>query len=238
MKTLKTTFTVLFALVATFSFQSCLNDDDVDVADYVAIATTRIIPADDGVQGSYFFELDNEKTLTPVINNASSYTAVEGQRVILQYDIESTATAGYDYGIELFNITEILTKDIETLTAENEDEIGNDVVTIAKDYSQMAAGYLNLQISYPAGSSKATIHLVENTITPAEDSEYTVLELRLNNPNSGSDSSTQNLSGLVCFKLGDYNPTITGKQGVKIIAKATNAGEIREYTFTYESTEE
>lgn len=238
MKTLRTTFTVLFAFVATFLFQSCFTDDDADVADYIAVATTHVVPADNGVQGTYYFELDNAKTLTPVINNANSFSAVEGQRVILQYDIESSATAGYDYGIELFKITEILTKNIEILTADNEDEIGNDVVTISQDYSNMTSDHLNLQISYPAGSSSASIHLVENTITPAEDSDYTVLELRLNNPNSDSETSTQTLSGLVSFNMGDYNPTITGKLGLKVIAKITNEGELKEYTFTFESTQE
>lgn len=236
MKTFKTTFTVLFALVATVLFQSCLDGEDSDNPDYVAIATTRVVASSNGGLSTYYFELDNSKTLTPVINKVKSYQAVEGQRVILQYDIESTATAGFDYGIELFNVSEILTKDVETLTTENEDEIGYDPITIVSDYSQLAVGYLNLQINFPIGSSTATVHLVENAITPPEDSEYTTLELRLNNP--GSEYSSSNSSGLVSFKLGDYDPNITGKKGIKVIAKTTNEGELKEYLFTYSSTDD
>lgn len=231
MKTLKTTFTVLFALVATFVFQSCLDGEDSDVADYVAIATTHVIPGSTSGLDTFYFQLDNQKTLTPVINKVKNFKAVEGQRVILQYDIESQATAGYDYGIELFNVTELLTKGIEVLTTENEEEIGNDPISISKDYSQLAVGYLNLQISFLSGNTTATVHLVENTITPVEDVDYTVLELRLSNP--GSEYSSSNSSGLVCFKLGDYDPMLTGKKGIKVLVKTTAEGELKEYTFSY-----
>jgi len=236
MKNLKTIFTVMFALVATFVFQSCLNDNDSDVPDYAAIATTHVTSEADAAVTTYYFQLDNEKTLIPISSSVGNFKAVEGQRVIIQYDIEETATAGYDYSIELFNIAEVLTKDIKLLTAENEKEMGHDAITVIKENSKMAGGYLNLSISFVRGSSTATVNLVENTINPAEDSDYTVLELRLNNPNS--DASNYSSHGLVSFKMADYNPTITGKKGIKVIAKGSNVGEVREYTFTYDSTEE
>lgn len=51
---------------------------------------------------------------------------------------------GYDCSVKVLSIKEILTKPIEELTAENEEEFGNDPVDIFEDNMWISGGYLNI----------------------------------------------------------------------------------------------
>lgn len=51
---------------------------------------------------------------------------------------------GYDHGVKVECNYDVLTKQIEDLTADNEAEIGNDPVLVYKDMMWIGGGYLNI----------------------------------------------------------------------------------------------
>ena len=71
----------------------------------------------------------------------------------------------------MLSIKEILTKPIEELTAENEEEFGNDPVDIFEDNMWISGGYLNIIFNQNMPSKvKHLVSLVKNTtITPDQD---------------------------------------------------------------------
>ncbi len=210
------------ALVGVFFLQSC--DDSSSEPTYAALVTA-VVPT----EGATSFKTDDQKTLHVGETLLGALQLEDGDRAIIRFSYLKEEVQGYNYNIKLRGLSEILTKDIVDLTADNEDEIGNDKLLLLKDYCSLVKGYFNAQIQFPSGEEVPKVNLVVNKITPVDDADYTVLELRLNN--NGVTTSTNYGSGVVCFKLGDLDPTITGKKGVKIRVNTINKDEVQEYTF-------
>ena len=55
---------------------------------------------------------------------------MDGQRLAVLFNPLYDNFDNYDLAVKVENVFPILTKQVETLTAENEEEIGNDPVTI------------------------------------------------------------------------------------------------------------
>ena len=90
---------------------------------------------------------------------------------------------GYDHAVKILGIQNVLTKQVETLTPETDEEFGNDPVTIYQGDISISGGYMNIIFlqNLPA-KEKHRISLVR----PQDDAElygedgYVHLELRYN----------------------------------------------------------
>lgn len=72
------------------------------------------------------------------------YDAVDGQRVITVFNPLWDNYAGYDHAVKLLRLQNVLTKEVETLTPETEEEFGNDPVFIYKGDITISGGYMNI----------------------------------------------------------------------------------------------
>ena len=70
---------------------------------------------------------------------------------------------GYDHAVKILSLQDVLTKEVETLTPETEEEFGNDPVLIFKGDISISGGYMNIifmqnlpsgtKTSYQSGTS-------------------------------------------------------------------------------------
>ncbi|KAA6342759.1 hypothetical protein EZS27_009528 [termite gut metagenome] len=214
---------VISAMLFAFSMQSCLSylDDDENneivtcpPGPSLAIATIKVIDDDD-----YYFGLDNGATMYPADKTiVSNYKAKDGQRALVYFDIYSDLTdklkvEGYDYSIRVFDIKDILTKNIIPLTEETADSIGDDKINAVSIH--LTKEYLTIQFQFLSTDNPNKLHmlnLVQNlTIEEDEDNEYLNLEFR---HNAYDDAPMQLGENYVSFKLDDA--LIAGKKGVKV----------------------
>ena len=133
-----------------------------------------------------------------------------------------------------------LTKGVETLTPENEEEYGNDPVFIYKGDITITGGYMNIifmqnlpkdpemkhRISLVQRAGNAEVPLDEE----ADDDGYIHLELRYNDYD---DLSGIREAGLVSFNLKDLNITSETK-GIKLKLNSEVNNEV-EITFDKQS---
>lgn len=80
--------------------------------------------------------------------------AVDGQRVITVFNPIYDNYEGYDHAVKILRLEHALTKVVEPLTAENEEEYGNDPVLIYKGDLTVSGGYMNIVFmqNLPKGS--------------------------------------------------------------------------------------
>ena len=145
---------------------------------------------------------------------------------------------GYDHAVKILSLQDVLTKEVETLTPETEEEFGNDPVLIFEGDISISGGYMNIIFmqNLPSGT-KHRISLVQR----AEDAEvplaeegnddgYIHLELRYNDYD---DLSGVRAPGLVSFNLKELNITSETK-GIKLKLNSEVNDEV-EITFEKQS---
>jgi len=203
--------------------QSC-NDSNMEGYSSVALVTIE----NPGGASDYSFTVDDGTTLYPTVKrgNASTYRPKNKQRAIISFTVLDDKISGYDHAIDLWICAEILTKDVQELTAENQDKFAENRIITNPEYRFISGGYLNVHYAVPiSGSEKHTISLLKNTLVSDQeniesaggkyDPDYTVLELR-NTPEkpvvNGSDRSAY-----ASFRLTDeYSPAVTGQKGIML----------------------
>lgn len=224
MKKLK--FIALAAVLTLIpTLQSCLDDNEYNYPS-LAISTIRTL---DGVEKGYYFALDDNKTLYPGDTTAiNNHPIVEGQRAFVYFYYLDEPKAGYDYNVQVQQITNILTKDIVDLTEENAEKIGDDKINATQLW--IAQGYLNIEFQYYRTHSKDKMHflnLVRNTTTDKTDKNdeegYISLEFR---HNAEGDSPIHPDEGYVAFKLDNIAEEMKGAKGLKIRVKTLYDGEV------------
>lgn len=203
---------LMLMLVLVPTFQSCLDDDDQEGFDKVALVTVKALGEND-----YYFLLDSGKKMYPEEKNGwGNYKVTDGQRAYVYFDIvdHSTQTRAdeYDYYIYIGGIENILTKKVIEMTAETKDSIGDN--RLKPIGLSVSGGHLNVEyLTAASGTTKHMVNLVENKIkTTVDDEGYTVLEFHLNS----FDDYGPLHKGLVSFRLGDFDPSVTGKKGIKL----------------------
>ena len=233
MKSIKLFF---LALVATLPLLQSCNNSDTDVPECYALVT---IHNPGGVSGIFPFSLDNGQTLYPseMADVFVGYNPEDGDRALIYYSLLDTPKEGYDYNIKLYALQAILTKKVESLDPNNQTDIenfGDDPIEVAEENNTynylISGGYLTLTYNIYASlqGESHKISLVRNTQdTDTEEPEYTMLELRHKAETSIEDSSKY--SGLVSFKLGDYDPAVTNKKGILLRVKHLDQNGTIEY---------
>ena len=137
--------------------------------------------------------------------------------------------------MKLLRLQNVLTKDVETLTPENEEELGNDPVVIYQGDITISGGYMNIFFvqNLPA-KTKHRISLVrpqDNEDLYAGDG-YIHLELRYNDYD---DLTGRQAYGAVSYNLNSLDIT-SGTKGIKLKLNSEKNGEV-EVTFDLKHSE-
>ena len=214
----------IFAIMTTtLILQSCLDDND-GPADLLVISTINKISQD---SKDFYFTLDNGKKMYP--NNGQAWNSAEfaeGQRAFVIFNELETPVNGYDYNIQVRDITKVLTKEIVTMDDEEntEEKIGDDKINATYMWISKDKKYLTIEFQYYGTHSEDKKHFLNLVINNKEadsaaenedntDDEYINLEFR---HNSERDSPDHLGEGYVSFKLDKIEEQIEGKKGLNI----------------------
>ncbi|KAA6310051.1 hypothetical protein EZS27_038577, partial [termite gut metagenome] len=175
---------------------------------------------------NYYLQIDDGKTLWPCASQFW-YKPIDGQRVLANYTYLYDNFQGYDYGVKVNRLYNVLTKGVDELTADNEEDFGDNPVHITDMW--LGGNYLNVEFRmlHPY-THKHRVSLVRNTtVTDIPDDGYIHLEYRYNNQNDVSNHWDYNL---VSFNLGDENKE--EYKGLKVrINSAVNGERVLTYDF-------
>lgn len=166
---------LLFALVPVL--QSC-DDEGYSIGDmgwdWATVRTTG--------GGGYYLEGDRWGIIDPVATSVLWYKPVDGERVVSYFNPLADLDNNKGVQVKMEGIQTVLTKEVEEMTAENEEEFGNDPIVIYEGDMWLGGKYLNLIFHQNLPNlEKHRISLVENKIEPiAEPDGYILLELRYN----------------------------------------------------------
>ena len=213
------------------ALQSCDDNDGYSLGDFTPPmwATVRV------TGNAFYLDSDVWGTLWPVNIDLGWYDAVDGQRVLTMFNPLWDNYEGYDHAVKLLRLQNVLTKDVETLTPENEEELGNDPVVIYQGDITISGGYMNIFFvqNLPA-KTKHRISLVrpqDNEDLYAGDG-YIHLELRYNDYD---DLTGRQAYGAVSYNLNSLDIT-SGTKGIKLKLNSEKNGEV-EVTFDLKHSE-
>lgn len=190
------------------------------------------------VEGSIFYlNSDTWGTLWPINTDMGWYKPIDGQRLITVFNPIYDNFQGYDHAVKIVNLWHALTKTVEPLTEENDEEYGNDPVLIFKGDISVSGGYMNIIFQQNLPNSSKTKHLI-SLVQPAEvtaetsgkDDGYIHLELRYNNY---GDVSGRYAPGAVSFNLKKLN--LDAAKGIKLKLNSEENGEGVIITFEKQS---
>lgn len=220
----------MFCLAMVPMLQSCDNDDDgYSIGDFTPPlwATAHVS------LNSFYLDCDVWGTLWPLNTDLSGIKLDDRQRVITSFNPIYDDFQGYDHAVKLLSLHPVLTKKVEVLTAGNEEELGNDPVTIYKGDMTISGNHLNIVfVQNVPNKEKHRISLVrpENDADLVDEEGYLRLELRYNDYD---DLSGYNAYGIVSYDLSDFS--IDDHKGVVITIHSSANGEGVEVVF--ENTE-
>lgn len=193
-------FAMLFALLPVL--QSCSDDDGYSIGDigrdWATVRTTG--------GGGYFLIGDTWGSMWPAATSIPWFKPVDGERAIVLFNPLQDNFEGYNVAVKVERIYPVLTKTVEELTAENNEEYGNDPITIYEGDMWLGGTYLNLifQQRIPT-KEKHRISLVRNTTESYEEDGYVHLELRYN---TYKDESDYWQLAPVSFNVGEFYSTV------------------------------
>lgn len=201
--------------------QSCSDDDGYSIGDFTPPlwATVRV------TGNAFYLDSDVWGTLWPVNTDLEWYEAVDGQRVLTVVNPLWDNYEGYDHAVKLLRLQNVLTKGIDTLTPETEEELGNDPVVIYQGDITISGGYMNIFfVQNLPSKNKHRISLVR----PQADEElygedgYIHLELRYND---FDDVTNRQAYGAVSYNLNSLDITDETK-GIKLKLNSQKNGEV------------
>lgn len=211
------------------AFQSCDDNDGYSLGDFTPPlwATVRV------TGNAFYLDCDVWGTVWPVNTDLGWYDAVDGQRVLTMFNPLWDNYEGFDHAVKILNLQNVLTKEVETLTPENEEELGNDPVVIYKGDISISGGYMN--IFFVQNLPAKTKHRI-SLVRPQSDDDlyaddgYIHLELRYNDYD---DLTSRGVFGAVSYNLNglDIKPDT---KGIKLKLNSEKNGEV-EVTFDLES---
>lgn len=218
------TFILFTATIMMTTLQSCLSNED-RLPELLVISTINQI-SPDGKE--FYFTLDDGKKMYP--DNAQEWSNddwVEGQRAFVIFNELEDPVNGYDFHIEIKQITDILTKDIVRMGEDgnNEENIGDDKINTTYMWINKDNKYLTIEFQYLGTHNENKKHFLnlvvndkETSVTPAVEEEsmedeYVNLEFR---HNSEGDEPQHLGEGYISFKLDKIQERMKGKKGLRI----------------------
>lgn len=201
--------------------QSCSDDDGYSLGDFTPPlwATVRT------TGNAFYLDCDVWGTLWPVNTDLGWYKPAEGQRVITVFNPLWDNYEGFDHAVKLLRLQDVLTKEVETLTPETEEELGDDPVLIYQGDISISGGYMN--IFFFQNLPSETKHRI-SLVRPQDDRElygddgYIHLELRYNDYDDVTDRRAY---GAVSYNLGSLDVTSETK-GIKLKLNSEKNGEV------------
>ena len=139
--------------------QSCLDDNDHQSRSLV-ISTINQISED---SKEFYFTLDNGKTMFPSNSQAWGGEKFEnGQRAFVIFNELEQPVNGYDYNIQVRDITKVLTKEIVTMDDEEntEEKIGDDKINATYMWISKDKKYLTIEFQYYSTHSEDKKHFL------------------------------------------------------------------------------
>ncbi|MFI3324045.1 MAG: NigD-like C-terminal domain-containing protein [Rikenellaceae bacterium] len=232
----------LFSLVA---LTSCDLGDDSQVsgtyADSAAYLTACVVEnIDDATKKEYYFLTDYDTKIFLADNQMTTTVAFsEGQRIIGYFaliesylDDEGSllegAAYGCDYGMRLFDMSEVYTSESITVTTDEEEALLPDQSLL---YVYDSVGYSYDYINFTAGVmcenlGNMKLYLVENLsqFTTILTTDYLNLELRFD---SGSEDGVGTQSDVyISLDTSDFAEQLESKNGIIVSVPTTNSGTI------------
>lgn len=218
---------LLFAgVLAIFPFlHSCDDFDGYSIGDFTSPSWATIISLED----CFYLNDDSWGTLWPVNQNVytdyNGHQPKDGQRVIISFNPLSDNYQGYDHAIKILQMQEVLTKGIDTLTADNEIELGNNPINIYMDDLCISGNHLNIMYLQNAPSdTKHRISLVRPVSDDRLYGEDGYINLRLCY-NTYEDESGLLIKNAVSFNLASLKVSSKTK-GIRLSLNTTSNGEI------------
>lgn len=199
MKQIKILLSMIVALSATLSLQSCgVNDDDNHGAMFPsALVTVKPIDAN-----SFYMQLDEQTTLKPINMKGSPYGSEEVRALVYYTEVNDDPTP-YDKAVRVTWIDDILTKPTIVRDETNTEDYGNDPVDIIDDWVTIVEdGYLTLRfrtISTNTGQPHTVNLVAENPENP--------YEVRFCHNSHGDMVGNNMFDGLVAFRLNSLPDT-------------------------------
>lgn len=208
-------------LVMVPVWQGC-DDDGYSIGDRgIDLVTVR-----NPTSGAYYLEGDTWGTICPISTHIPWFRPVDGKRAFVLFNPLYDNYQGYDVAVQLEGVREILTKPVEELTAENEEEYGNDPVTIFQGNMWISGGYLNIIFrQYLPVKEPHRVSLVRNKTVEPEDDGYIHLEYRYNTYDDQTKYFTD--GAMVSFSLKSLEDEITAEtKGIKVKLNSEKNGEV------------
>lgn len=196
----------VICLAVCLAFQSCDDGDGYSLGDFTApqLATVRTV----GTNG-FYLDCDVWGTCWPVNTDMGWYVPIDGQRVVTVFNPLWDDYAGYDHAVKILEMQNVLTKNVELMTLEEEDKFGNEAVPTTADGITIGNGYLNVyclgRLPFTAGISLVYPDNGEESVSmEAAEDGYIHLELRCN---THVDVDTPGTYSMVSYSLGNLHFT-------------------------------
>lgn len=199
-----------FLLLAAAALAVSCDDNDGDYPAYRDFVTVR---APQGA--SYYFELDNAKTLYPGDNSRiAAYKAEEGQRAILYFNLLPDNVPNYDYNIAAYYIEDIYTGRAQILTQEELDALTDDPVSLID--AQLSKTHLTLRVAYPVSDNTKhrfqLVYVEPSENRPPTHEGYLDVELRYD---ADGDTGSEN-TYYISFSLEELKELTADKKGLTL----------------------
>ncbi len=226
MKKLKFITLTLAIIITLPMLQSCLDDNDHQSRSLV-ISTINQISED---SKDFYFTLDNGKTMFPSNSHGWGGEKYEdGQRAFVIFKELEEPVNGYDYNIQVRDITKVLTKEIVTMDDEEntEEKIGDDKINSTYMWITQDKKYLTIEFQYYGTHSEDKKHFLNLVINnkeaePAaenEDKPMTNISIWNSVTTVKEILPTIWAKGYVSFKLDKIQEQMKGKKGLRIRVK-------------------
>lgn len=210
-------------LLATLSLTACDNSDGYSLGDMAVDWVTVQRQSIDVCE----FQGDRWGKLWPAVPDGRLQQLVNGQRMILTFNpLYDNFPEGYDCSIKVLEMRPVLTKQVEELTDENEEEFGNDPLRVAQDGMWIGGNCLNVIFAQPLPvEKKHRISLVRRAGTQVDAEGYLTLEMRYN---TFDDTTDRWMESMVSYHLSSLLSTAdaegTPLKGIRVKVNAPDDG--------------
>lgn len=202
---------LLLAAAAGLGFVSCA-DSKADQPSRMSFVTVHMWSLDD-----YYFETDTEKRIWPSDKSrVPGYTAKEGQRALIAFNILDTPVPNFDYNIALYDIANIYTSLAQVVTeAEELEKIKDEAVDFRG--GRLQGHWSTMVVRFMANDlSKHRFSLIVNEVNPADDSDENYLDVELRHDSNGDTALGTLYETYVSFDMIDLDGLLAGKEGIRL----------------------
>ncbi len=216
---------LMLLAISSLIYTSCDDDDDNDISwDSYFMSVGTVSKSTD----SLYITTDKGNVLKPLYSYVNTSLLKDNMRVLVDFRILSDAddNESYDYYIDMFDVSEILTKPVFKFDSETpkevKDSIGNDLLSISDTWSH--SKYINVKFAYKGGSKTHYINLVYDSENATTENGEIILELK---HNDNDDQNSHKIYGLASFDVSSFKEE--GKESVDFLIRTI--GEDGEFEY-------